>query len=55
MSSYEFRKSEEKLRERGIIHTEVLIEEIISELRYEEVRVSQGKGEDRIGMKRKKY
>lgn len=36
MSSYEFRKSEEKLRERGITHIEVLIEEI-SELRFEEV------------------
>lgn len=55
MSSYEFRKSEEKLRERGITHIEVLIEEIISELRFEEVRVSQGKGEDRTGMTRKKY
>lgn len=54
ISSYEFRKSEEKLRERGITHIEVLIEEIIS-LRFEEVRVSQGKGEDRTGMKRKKY
>lgn len=55
ISSHEFRKSEKKLRERGITHIEVLIKEMISELRFEEVRVNQGKDEDRTGMKRKKY